>query len=236
MPKDTFYFSHDYNARNDEKIKKLIRKHGMQGYGVFWAIVEELYNNANALQLDYEGIAFDLRTDCDIVKSVLHEFDLFVFNGDYFGSQSVENRINERNDKSQKARNSAYSRWNKDKKDANALQTQSEGNAIKEIKERKEKKENIPSEDEFLSFCKEDMTKNNLVFEHYEYSLKSKYSSWHENGWKDGNNKPIKSWKAKIRNTIPFLKPIKTLSPQNGHNTYQQKLEAARKAYKPISE
>ena len=236
MPKDTFYFSHDYNARNDEKIKKLIRKHGMQGYGVFWAIVEELYNNANALQLDYEGIAFDLRTDCDIVKSVLHEFDLFVFNGDYFGSQSVENRINERNDKSQKARNSAYSRWNKDKKDANALQTQSEGNAIKEIKERKEKKENIPSEDEFLSFCKEDMTKNNLVFEHYEYSLKSKYNSWHENGWKDGNNKQIKSWKAKIRNTIPFLKPIKTLSPQNGHNTYQQKLEAARKAYKPISE
>ena len=41
MPKDTFYFSHDYNARNDEKIKRLIRKHGMQGYGVFWSIVED---------------------------------------------------------------------------------------------------------------------------------------------------------------------------------------------------
>jgi hypothetical protein len=24
MGKDTFYFSHDYNARNDEKIKELI--------------------------------------------------------------------------------------------------------------------------------------------------------------------------------------------------------------------
>ena len=47
MPKDTFYFSHDYNARNDEKIKMLIRKHGMIGYGVFWAIVEDLYNIKN---------------------------------------------------------------------------------------------------------------------------------------------------------------------------------------------
>lgn len=233
MPKDTFYFSHDYNARNDEKIKKLIRKHGMQGYGVFWAIVEELYNNANALQLDYEGIAFDLRTESDLIKSVLNDFNLFVFNGEYFGSNSVESRINQRNDKSKKARDSAYSRWNKNKNNANALQTQSDSNAIKEIKgkEIKEKKD-IPMLDEFLSFCKQDMAKNNLNYDLYEYSLKSKFASWEENGWKDGNNKPIKSWKSKIRNTIPFLNPIKPVNGQN-NNTYQNQLEAARKAFKP---
>jgi len=45
MPKDTYYFSHDYNCRNDEKIKRLLRKHGMCGYGIFWSIVEDLYNN-----------------------------------------------------------------------------------------------------------------------------------------------------------------------------------------------
>ena len=43
--KDTFYFPHDYNSRTDEKIKLLIRKHGIEGYGIFWAIVEDLYNN-----------------------------------------------------------------------------------------------------------------------------------------------------------------------------------------------
>ena len=236
MPKDTFYFSHDYNSRNDEKIKKLIRKHGMQGYGIFWAIVEELYNNANALHLDYDGIAFDLRTESDIIKSVLHDFDLFVFNGDNFGSLSVQNRINNRQDKSQKARDSAYSRWNKNKIDANAVQTQSDSNAIKERKGKeikgKESKESKPSIDEFLSFCKDDMIKNGMNFSLYEYSLKSKFLSWVENDWKDGNNKPIKSWKSKIRNTIPFLKPISLTTS----NSYQDKVNQAVKAFKPIQQ
>jgi hypothetical protein len=236
MSKDTFYFSHDYNSRNDEKIKKLIRKHGMQGYGIFWAIVEELYNNANALHLDYDGIAFDLRTESDIIKSVLHDFDLFVFNGDNFGSLSVQNRINNRQDKSQKARDSAYSRWNKNKIDANALQTQSDSNAIKERKGKeikgKESKESKPSIDEFLSFCKDDMIKNGMNFSLYEYSLKSKFLSWVENDWKDGNNKPIKSWKSKIRNTIPFLKPISLTTS----NSYQDKVNQAVKAFKPIQQ
>jgi hypothetical protein len=236
MSKDTFYFSHDYNSRNDEKIKKLIRKHGMQGYGIFWAIVEELYNNANALHLDYDGIAFDLRTESDIIKSVLHDFDLFVFNGDNFGSLSVQNRINNRQDKSQKARDSAYSRWNKNKIDANALQTQSDSNAIKERKGKeikgKESKESKPSIDEFLSFCKDDMIKNGMNFSLYEYSLKSKFLSWVENDWKDGNNKPIKLWKSKIRNTIPFLKPISLTTS----NSYQDKVNQAVKAFKPIQQ
>ena len=130
MPKDTFYFSHDYNARNDEKIKRLIRKHGMVGYGIFWSIVEDLYNNANALRLDYEGIAYDLRSDSDTVYSVINDFDLFVFDVNSFGSLSVQKRLDERNDKSIKARESANKRWN----NANALQTQSDSNAIKERK------------------------------------------------------------------------------------------------------
>ena len=40
--------------------------------------------------------------------------------------------------------------------------------------------------------------------------LKLKYESWKVNGWKDGNNKPIKNWKSKLLNTIPFLTKKKT--------------------------
>jgi len=139
MSKDTFYFSHDYNARNDEKIKLLIRKHGMNGYGIFWSIVEDLYNNANALRLDFEGIAFDLRTDKDIVKSIINDFDLFVIEGGNFGSLSIQKRLEERNEKSKKAQTSALKRWANKRVDANALQTQYECNAINKGKERKEK-------------------------------------------------------------------------------------------------
>ena len=53
MAKDSsFYFSHDYNARNDAKIKKHLRTQCMIGYGIFFYNVEDLYNNANALNLD----------------------------------------------------------------------------------------------------------------------------------------------------------------------------------------
>jgi len=231
MPKDTFYFSHDYNARNDEKIKRLIRKHGMQGYGVFWSIVEDLYNNANALRMDYDGIAYDLRVDSDLVASVVNDFDLFIFNGEFFGSNSVQERLDQRNDKSAKARKSANYRWD----NANAVQTQSDSNAKKERKgkEIKGKEIHIPTVDEFLVFCKQDMQDNNLNYFDYEYSLKSKYDAWVQNGWKDGHNKTIKNWKSKIRNTIPFLSTIKTTSKQNSNN-YQNQVEAARKAFKPL--
>jgi hypothetical protein len=239
MPKDTFYFSHDYNARNDEKIKMLIRKHGMIGYGVFWAIVEDLYNNANALRTDYDGIAYDLRLHSDIVKSVVNDFDLFEINGDYFGSSSVQARLDQRNEKSLSARKSASYRWNKKEEDANALQTLSEGNAIKERKGKeikgKEIKNTAPPLQEFLEYCKKNLEQNKFIYTEYEYSLKSKYDTWVANGWKDGHNKQIKDWKGKIRNTIPFLRPIQTLSNKNG-GKYQNELETARNAFKPISE
>lgn len=146
MAKDTFYFSHDYNARNDQKIKGLIKKHGMSGYGVWWAIVEELYNNANALRLDYEGIAYDLRSDGITVKSVIHDFDLFVIDGEIFGSVSIERRISERNSKSLKARESANKRWEKMRMQCELNANASKNDAIKEskgkeIKENKEIKE-----------------------------------------------------------------------------------------------
>jgi hypothetical protein len=140
MSKDTFYFSHDYNSRNDEKVKFLLRKHGLIGYGLFWAIIEDLYNNANALRTDYEGIAYDFRIDVKLVESVIKDFDLFVFDEDTFGSLSVQKRLDERDSKSIKARESAHKRWT----NANAMQSQCEGNAIKErkVKDINERKVN----------------------------------------------------------------------------------------------
>jgi len=141
--KDTYYFSHDYNARNDSKIKRLIAKHGIIAYGIFWAIIEDLYNNANALPTDYDSIAYDLRTDKNLIESIVNDFDLFVFDADNFGSTSVERRLDARNEKSEKARQSAINRWEKmrtqSEVNANALQSDSEGNAIKESKVKESK-------------------------------------------------------------------------------------------------
>ena len=47
MAKDTFWFKHDYNARNDEKILELRSEHGVEAYGIYWMIVETMADNDN---------------------------------------------------------------------------------------------------------------------------------------------------------------------------------------------
>lgn len=196
MSKETFYFSHDYNSRTDDKIKKLIRKHGMCGYGTFWAIVEDLYNNANALQADYDCIAFDLRTDSNLIKSIINDFDLFIIEGDSFGSESIERRLDERNKKSETARQTAFKRWNKNKADAKAMQTHSKGNAIKDSKVKYKKvKENIfiaPSIDEVKKYFKDNGYK--------EESAIKMFNSYSVANWIDSKGNPVKNWKQKSIN------------------------------------
>lgn len=177
MAKDTYYFSHDYNARNDNKIKKLISKHGFAGYGLFWAIIEELYNNDNVLSTDYNLILSDRKAKPEIVQSIVEDFELFVIDGDHFGSLSVESRLNDRNSKSKKASDSANLRWKRAKEDANALRTHEERNAIikgketKDIKERKGKETETPPADSYLDFISDF---NSLMGTKYKTEKKSK--------------------------------------------------------------
>ena len=40
--RESYYFSHDYGARNDPKILELRAEHGLEGLGLYWCIVETL--------------------------------------------------------------------------------------------------------------------------------------------------------------------------------------------------
>jgi hypothetical protein len=200
--RDTFYFSHDYNARTDSKIKRLIAKHGMTGYGIYWAIVEDLYQNANALPTDYESIAFDVRTDSETVKSIVNDFELFELNNGVFGSLSVQRRLNDREEKSTKAKESARIRW---ERNANALPTHSEGNAIK-VKESKGKDIKLkkvvgipppPIYSDVLAYFKENGYSEQAAkkaFDYYQCSVTDTKPHW-----SDGKGNPIKNWKMKMQ-------------------------------------
>ena len=98
------YFSHDYAARDDEEIKKLIYSHGWSGYGIYWALVELLYQNNGYMQTHYESIAFDLRTDKTLIDSIINDFSLFKIKKDKFYSVSILKRLKLREEKSKKAR------------------------------------------------------------------------------------------------------------------------------------
>lgn len=40
--KSSFYFQHDYNSHNDERVLMLRSEYGAEGYGVFWMIIETM--------------------------------------------------------------------------------------------------------------------------------------------------------------------------------------------------
>lgn len=88
--------------------------------------------------------------------------------------------------------------------------------------------------DDLLAFGKAEIEKLNLDYSKYEYSLKTKLETWQESDWKDGHGKPIKNPKLKIKNIIPYLKPMEIPKPQQ--KNYENDLQKARLNFKPVSE
>jgi hypothetical protein len=125
MNKDAYYFSHDYNARNDIKIKALRRKYGMEGYGRWWVTVELLREQSEfKLPLDefiFETLAEEYGTTSEEAKTFIldccDKFNLFVHDSEYFWSQSLlirmERMQNIREKRAEAGRRSAEARQKK---------------------------------------------------------------------------------------------------------------------------
>lgn len=214
MKKETFYFSHDYNARTDRKLVNVIMKYGMAGLGVYWCIIEMLYEEGGYLPLEYERITFELRTEKNVIESIINDFDLFKNDLDKFWSVAVLERLKKRNEKSETARKSINKRWGKYKRNTNVIQTNNECNTIKERKVKENKiKENIkrkfviPDLNEFIKY----FTENNYS----EYLAKKVYEHYSLADWHDTHGKPVLNWKQKVHtnwfreeNKIKINKPI----------------------------
>lgn len=137
--KDAYYFSHDSNAQDDPKCMLLIDQLGMEGYGIFWALIERLRNEKDHKLPLVLLNAFAKRwyTSKEKVESVVKNYGLFCVENEHFFSERLRYSMNE---KSEKARISASYRWG----NANALRLNSEGNANgmrKDAIKGKEKKE-----------------------------------------------------------------------------------------------
>jgi len=165
------YFPHDYNSRNDRKLTNVMMKMGLHGIGLYWCIVEMLYEENGYLKLsECERIAFEMRTQYDDVMRLISEFELFAMDEEKFWSNSILKRLEIRAEKSKKAAESAQARWNK-ANDANALRTHNERNAIKE-KKRKEKKRKCLYIGEKVVYD---------VYEHLQSEYPIAYQSWQQN-------------------------------------------------------
>lgn len=141
--KESFYFSHDSNARSDDKIIRLRAKYGARGYGIYFMIIELLHEATdNQLPRDYEAIAFELHEDAEVVKDVMENFNLLVWQNDFARSESLDRRIKRRM-KISKKRQEAGRKGGI----ANAKQKVSKPLAIKERKGKEIKVNKIVSKD-----------------------------------------------------------------------------------------
>ena len=157
----TSYFPHDSNARNSDKLIRLRMRHKAAGYGVYFMILERLREEPEYTRVkDYNMIAFDLREDASLIKSVVEDFGLFVFtdDGKYFYSESFKQRMEIKDEQSRKkaeaGKKGLEKRWGNSKNIANAIENDSKaianasGNDSNKRKEKeskeKESKEKYP--------------------------------------------------------------------------------------------
>ena len=108
------YLQHQSNSFTDIKIIKMRSKLGIESYGIFWALLELLFNEENKLCIDdYSVLAFSLQCDADKLKSVIEDFDLFIIEDGCFYSKRLNEHIDNINSKSLKAKESVNKRWEK---------------------------------------------------------------------------------------------------------------------------
>lgn len=113
------YFSHDCNAMGDNKITDLRADYGMEGYGVYWGIVEALSREPD-LTLPYTkhkvaSLRLSMAPSFDMKKFIddCIGLGLFESDGKRFWSESLKKRLSQISDISQKRREAAYARWGK---------------------------------------------------------------------------------------------------------------------------
>jgi hypothetical protein len=84
----------------------------MEGYGIFWFLVESLADAGGSLPMKLIPVlAMQMQVPDVKVLSVINSFDLFVITEDSFYSNRLNTHINLRRLLSEKGKEGANSRW-----------------------------------------------------------------------------------------------------------------------------
>jgi hypothetical protein len=213
MSKDAYYFSHDSNARNDLKIVKLRRLLGLEGYGMYWCVIEML-RESNGYELpidDISDICYELRIEEEKFNK-LFECDLITKDKKTFYSKSLKERML-RLDEIKQKRRIAGAKGGKSKAIGKQLVSISEASKVKQSKEDKYNidcafKAELTSYFDYL----EEQHHRSIGHMQIEQTLKM-LSQWYQ------NDKDIKQCLA--ANIANGWKTINYVKPENGTTTKQ---------------
>lgn len=98
MRKDAFYFSHDSNAKDDPKCMMLIDQLGLEGYGIYWVLIETLREQPGYRYplAGVSALARKYNTSAQKMEAVVRGFGLFRIEDEtVFLSDSLVRRMEE---------------------------------------------------------------------------------------------------------------------------------------------
>lgn len=173
MTKETFWFRHDYDAADDDKTMLLIEQLGLEGYGIYWILIEKLRGRK-----DYKmpfsvvpSLARRYMTTPEKMKTVIMQYGLFEYDDDgFFYSVSLIERMTAledlKNKRSIAGKIGNQKRWGKESEtpqlelfianesqcDSNAIASYRDKNRIDKniIKEKEDKSSKKKEEDDFV--------------------------------------------------------------------------------------
>ena len=87
MKKGQLYFSHDYSANADYKIELMRQDLGMEGYGIYWFIIEKLAEAGGVLPTKIIPILATKSGSSEVkVRGVIEQYELFQIKDEGFFS------------------------------------------------------------------------------------------------------------------------------------------------------
>ena len=198
--KDAYYFPHDSNAKDDPKCIMLIEELGLEGYGIFWMLLETLRDQPGyrAPVNMIPGLARRYNSTPEKVKAVVLRYQLFEVDEDeFFFSLSFQRRMEVIDEKRQKrsiaGQKGNIVRWGS-QSDRNAIAKHRKGKESKG-KESKVNKGNgrftPPTLEEVLPYMKERGGSHREAEKFIDF--------YQSKDWYVGKNK-MKDWKASVRN------------------------------------
>ncbi len=219
------YFPHEYTAKDDPKCEMVIEVMGMEGYGIFWVLLEVL-----RAQPDYTYpvanipiIARKYNADSDIMRRVVFDFGLFTIENDnIFFSKGLLKRMRPMDEKrarlSEAGKAGADKRWKSS--DESGSDSHPNSHLNRDVCSNKNRIEDNREEDNRRGVVGERDDKRRRVatkrtafvaptleeVKAYFASIGDNTSNadkffdhFTANGWKTGRN-PMKDWQAAARN------------------------------------
>ena len=208
MSKDCYYFPHDSNAKDDPKCVLMIEQLGMEGYGIYWMLVEALRDQPDYTYpvANIPARARRYNTSAEKVRTVVYNYELFTVKEDkIFFSESLNRRMlvfNEnRAKRSAAGRLGMARRWGDNNVITPLLQSNSTviTSKVKESKvKEKESIEKVATKRTAFVAPSLQEVKDYISEKGYTVDAQRFIDFYEAKGWMIGKNK-MKDWRAAVR-------------------------------------